>query len=107
MSTSEAIALAFPANVYPLDVVKKAAYRFSAAFSFEFALDEDSIAVRLFPIAEMSEQDRTDFVHRFRTEVLDQDLRATIASETEAVRNAVLAYAFSRTGLQNEQVQDS
>jgi hypothetical protein len=35
--------------------------------------------------------------------VLDQDLRASIARETEPVRNAVLALAFSRTGLQENE----
>ena len=38
-----------------------------------------------------------------RAEVLDQDLRASIARETEPVRNAILALAFSRTGLQESE----
>jgi His-Xaa-Ser system protein HxsD len=36
----------------------------------------------------------------FKRELIDQELRMKIKSETEAVRNLVLAYTFSRTGLQ-------
>lgn len=107
MEKAEAIVLTFPANVYPLDVLKKAAYRLSAAFSFEFATGEESSTVTMFPRAKTTEAEQIELVHQFRTEVLDQDLRTTIAVETEAVRNAVLAHAFSRTGLQDEQVQDA
>ena len=39
-------------------------------------------------------------VAAFKNEVLDQDLRSIIAKETEATRNAVLAFALSKTGLQ-------
>ena len=38
-----------------------------------------------------------------QAEVLDQDLRASISRETEPVRNAILAMAFSRTGLQGSE----
>ena len=39
----------------------------------------------------------------FKNEVLDQDLRSIIAKETEATRNAVLAFALSKTGLQGSE----
>src|SRR5262249_36898721 len=42
-------------------------------------------------------------VAAFRNEVLDQDLRAIIARETEATRNAILAFALSKTGLQGSE----
>ena len=38
-----------------------------------------------------------------QAEVLDQDLRASISRETEPARNAILALAFSRTGLQGSE----
>jgi hypothetical protein len=36
---------------------------------------------------------------RFHRELLDQDLRGVIASETEALRNLVVAHALSRIPL--------
>ena len=42
----------------------------------------------------------SDAERDFRTEVLDQDLRAQIAKETEPLRNLVLSLAFTKTGLQ-------
>lgn len=98
----EPIVITFPSDIYSLDVLKKAAYRLSAAFSFEFASDSGTTTVTLFPIAPLSPEELDAATHRFRTEVLDQDLRTSIAAETEGVRNAILAHAFSRTGLQNE-----
>jgi His-Xaa-Ser system protein HxsD len=46
------------------------------------------------------EEQNQRLVGAFRNEVLDQDLRAVIAKETEATRNIVLAFALSKTGLQ-------
>ncbi|CDX57737.1 hypothetical protein C7U60_19135 [Mesorhizobium plurifarium] len=40
-------------------------------------------------------------VEALRLEVLDQDLRKVMAEETASVRNAVLALAFSKSGLQS------
>ena len=51
--------------------------------------------------SEPEEEERVQrIVAAFRNEVLDQDLRAVIAKQTEATRNAVLAFALSKTGLQ-------
>jgi His-Xaa-Ser system protein HxsD len=49
---------------------------------------------------QMEAEQAKRIVAAFRNEVLDQDLRSVIAKETEAIRNAVLAYALSKTGLQ-------
>jgi His-Xaa-Ser system protein HxsD len=43
--------------------------------------------------------DAERIVAAFRSEVLDQDLRSIIAKETEGVRNAVLAFALSKTSI--------
>ncbi len=43
-----------------------------------------------------------EFEAAFRNEVLDQDLRRTIARETASLRNAILAHAFSKTGIQGD-----
>ena len=93
----------FPTQAYSLEAVKKAAYRFS-----------DRISVEIIPRGEVTEcvchflqvctdDEAKQTLLAFRTEVLDHDLRLTIAKETEPVRNAILAYAFSKTGLQGSE----
>jgi His-Xaa-Ser system protein HxsD len=93
----------FDARVYALPAIKKAAYRFLKDFDTEITQDGDSwvCTLRFVQIvgAEAIERAERDL----RAEVLDQDLRASIAHETEPVRNAVLALAFSRTGLQGSE----
>lgn len=90
----------FASDVYSLNAIKKAAYRFSDRCAFDLK-NEDSyhVAVLLFN-AGLSDEEASVLENEFRNEVLDYDLRAIIAAETAQVRNAVLAYAFSRTGLQ-------
>ena len=92
----------FSTEVFSLGAIKKAAYRFSDRAAFDFARDGESITVRLELLSELPLAEAEALVSAFRNEVLDQDLRETVAEETSAVRNAVLAYAFSRTGLQGE-----
>jgi His-Xaa-Ser system protein HxsD len=38
-------------------------------------------------------------VDNLKKEVLDQDLRLKLKTETEPIRNLILAHAFSKTGL--------
>lgn len=47
----------------------------------------------------LSESAANFIAEDFKREVLDQDLRSTIASETEQIRNLILAHAFSKTSL--------
>lgn len=92
----------FDTNVYKLDVVKKAAYRFTDKFSVNFRLDSSQVMCELnFPDKKSKEYiDQT--INDFKSEVLDQDLREKISIETESVRNLILAHAFSRTSLIKE-----
>jgi hypothetical protein len=43
-----------------------------------------------------------ELAHMLRARVLDETLRARIATQTEAVRNLVFAVAYSQTGLVGE-----
>lgn len=97
------ICVVFDTRVYSLTVVKKAAYRFLKTFVTEIAQEGDSwICTLRFPKA-MSAPEIEQASLDLQAEVLDQDLRATISRETEPVRNAILALAFSRTGLQGSE----
>ncbi len=91
----------FPIAVFPLEAVKKAAYRVSADCAVDIQLDGGEIVCRLLLSSATTLEERDELERRFRTEVLDQDLRSLIAAETQSIRNVVLAHAFSRTGLQD------
>ena len=70
-----------------------------APLTFEPAEDNTTLAVLSFS-PDVTQDEKAALQREFRNEVLDQDLREVIGAETAGVRNAVLAYAFSRTGLQ-------
>jgi len=88
----------FAAGLYPIDAIKRAAYRFMDSFAVDIDPRADIVVCTLLPCSPKSnvEAIETDF----RNEVLDQDLRLQIAKETEPLRNLVLSLAFSKTGLQ-------
>lgn len=89
----------FDARIFSIDVVQRAALKFSELCSCSFSLrDEATIAVDLEVRAERANS-LAQIISNLRTEVLDQALRARIAKETEAERNLILAYAFSNTKL--------
>lgn len=92
----------FDLAVFSLDCVKRAAYRVTGNAAVEIVL-EDGFAVCALKFSKPVTFAAADAaIERLRLEVLDQDLRSTIASETASVRNAVLALAFSRSGLQSD-----
>lgn len=91
----------FSANVYSVEAVKRAAYRFTDRFAFDISVAGDDIRCVVTSLHESSAEGLAALEPRFRNEVLDQDLRERIGAETSAVRNAILAYAFSATGLEN------
>lgn len=94
--------LVFPTAAFAVDAIKKAAYRFSNLFAAEIRLAHDQTECVLHFDKSVPEGEHAQIIAAFRTEVLDQDLRAVIAKETEPVRNAILAHVFSKTGLQGD-----
>ena len=95
--------VSFDSRIYQLTVVKKAAYRFLKSYVTEISQQEDAW-VCLLKFGKPTDGDAVERLKQeLQAEVLDQDLRATISRETETMRNAVLAFAFSRTGLQGSE----
>jgi His-Xaa-Ser system protein HxsD len=92
--------LRFDGRVHSLTVIKKAAYRFLDRLTVAITQDGEDWACELSFLDAVSVGEAQKLGQALRAEVLDQDLREIIAAETEAVRNTVLAVAFSRTGLQ-------
>lgn len=89
----------FSSEVYSLETIKKAAYRLADVMSLDIELRGGDIVCTLHTDPKRSDDDVQQIVASFRAEVLDQDLRAIIGAETAPLRNAILGYAFSKTGL--------
>jgi His-Xaa-Ser system protein HxsD len=93
--------LVFSSQVYSVDAIKKAAYRFSDVLSVDIIPRHGEIECILHLISGSKEEESIEqIVSAFKNEVLDQDLRSIISKETEAIRNAILAFALSKSGLQ-------
>jgi His-Xaa-Ser system protein HxsD len=92
------ITLSVDATVYGLSAVKKAAYRLGDRCFVQIEAPTGApIVVRLSPKSADMPIERLE--GEFRNELLDQDLRESIAKETERVRNLILAQAFSGAAL--------
>lgn len=87
-------------SVYSLNVIKKAAYKFSAEFSVNFEkIDDDTMKVYFDFNPSINDENKDEIIHQFHNELLDQDLREIVFKETENVRNLILAHTFSKTTL--------
>lgn len=80
--------------------IKKAAYKFSDRCTFDFQSEGKEIVCKLLFREAQSQEVLASIELAFRKELLDQDLRTHIAAETTPLRNAILAFAFSKTGVQ-------
>lgn len=94
----DSAALTIDLGVIDLDTVQRVALKMSRDVSFELTMLESNVSCTLFR-RPGSSSTLTDLVHEFRIELIDEQLRARIADDTEAARNVILAYAFSRTTL--------
>jgi His-Xaa-Ser system protein HxsD len=94
-------------EAFNLDAIKRSAYRFSNKFAFDVSVDGSAARCTLIFSEGTSPEAVEASVIAFRKELLDQDLRQAIRSETEQVRNLILAHAFSQSGLvDDEPLQD-
>jgi len=97
------ISIRFNLNLYKLSALKKAAYKFTHQASvFLEEPQEGEVSIRFIFDDKKLNVEKQKIVHDFCNEVLDQDLRESIAEETEVTRNLILAQAFSQTSLLGE-----
>ena len=89
----------FDTQVYPIEVVKKAAYKYLNTFLVDFRLDGLTLICSLSFPQGTPKTDQDHAVADLKNEVLDQDLRERIRVETAPIRNLILAHAFSKAGL--------
>lgn len=85
--------LKFDAYVFSLNTVKRALYRFSDQCTFDIQFKDNMILVVLDSSA------GENLIVKIKHEVLDQDLRESIAKETATIRTLILANAFSNSSL--------
>lgn len=86
-------------TVYSLDSIKRAAYRLTDRFALDLRVEDNTAMCDLIFDEGTSAEAMEQGTSQFRKELLDQDLRTSINHETAAVRNLILAHAFSKTGL--------
>lgn len=98
-SDATSVELSFDNNVFSMDTVKRALYRFADQCSFDIQLLDKQIKVTLHVTSKVSQSATDELCSRIRNEILDQDLRDTISKETANIRTLILANAFSNTGL--------
>lgn len=91
--------LTFDSSVYCLEAVQKAAYRFIDRLTVVIRQEGGNAVCEIEAIPGRN-IDWDSVLADFKRELLDQQLRTKIKAETEPARNLILAYAFSRTGLQ-------
>jgi len=89
-------------RIYRLSAIKKAGYKFSnRCHTLIQPLEENKVRVTLQPKGLLGRP--KDLIGEFQNETLDQELREVIAAETEAIRNLIIAQAFSQTSLLDPQ----
>lgn len=97
MSTGES--LSFQIDIYSLETVKRAAYRFTNSAEIDINLRGNVIEVKATALSNQANGLPKTFVADFKRTVLDEDLRCIIATETELIRNTILSHVFSQSGL--------
>jgi His-Xaa-Ser system protein HxsD len=86
-------------KIYSLEAVQKSAYRFIDRLTILITTVDGKVICDIDPV-EGTEDQKDKNIANFKRELLDQQLRKQIKEETESARNLILAYAFSRSGLQ-------
>lgn len=108
MASNRSETVEFDATIFNIETIKRALYRYVDVMSPSLVVDGTRIICRLNFLSNVSEDKANSLINDFKIEVLDQDLRHSIASETAPIRNAILALAFSNPNLKrDEQVQDN
>lgn len=96
--------LSLDTTIYSLDAIKKTAYRFADQASIIVKPDANSKVLLVFSfVGGNAANDPKQVISDFCNELLDQDLREIVKRETGALRNLIIAHAFSRTSLAGEQ----
>ena len=99
----EPVLLTFDERVYSLEAIQKAAYRSMNVLVMDISIHDGNICCTIQAVSDIDLNNFNHGLQEFKKEVLDQQLRLKLKTETEAVRNLILGIAFSRTDLQNNE----
>lgn len=99
--SSPSASVRLDSSLFSAEAIKRAAYTIAAQAAVDIRKVGTDWVCELMFLKNVTAAEVDEAVASFRIEVLDQDLRQTIASETRDIRNAILAVAFSKTGLQS------
>ena len=100
---SEDHTLSLDTSIYSLEAIKKTAYKFADRASIIINPDADSKISLVFNfVGQNAKGDPKQIISDFCNELLDQDLREIVKKDTGALRNVIIAHAFSRTSLAEE-----
>lgn len=94
--------ISFDSRAVEISSIKRAAYKFTDQCAIDLQVGEEEVVCVFEFKNKLSENEFKEFSIEFRNDVLDEGLRADISAQTEAVRNLILAYAFSKTGLDDD-----
>lgn len=88
----------FDLRVFALETIQKAAYRYTGHYTVQFeSLIGDRVLVILSPLPQAA--GKGPVTEDLPNEVLDQHLRQRVATETQPLRDLILAQAFSSLAL--------
>lgn len=93
-------------DIYSLRAVKKAAYKLTDRLFLEITETSDSRTLLLSVRRKSPDLGLDEICGELMNEILDQDLRESIAAETEALRNLILAHALSRVPLLDGEAEE-
>jgi len=88
-------------NIYPIQAIKKTCYKFTTRFPTIIKEEDNrnSVTVALTLPQKVNKEEVNDISKQFLQELLDENLRDLISKETDALRNLIIAQAFSKTSL--------
>jgi His-Xaa-Ser system protein HxsD len=92
--------LQLDSSVYLIVAVEKASYRFIDRIAVVISKADENISLEI-TVDDKHAANEDKILADFKKELLDQNLRVKIKAETEPMRNLILAYTFSKTGLQS------
>ena len=92
---NDAALIKFSKEIFSAEAIKKASYALQEELSVNIDSDSSHYFCRISP----KTKNMDGFCEKFQDEVTDYQLRLEIKTETEAIRNLIIANAFSQTGL--------
>ena len=97
--SSGTLTIEFGPNEFQAEAYKRAAYVMMDKVTCSIKTSDLGTICELEVLTSTSS---SNIVRDFRREVLDQDLRISIETQTEPMRNLILGLAFSRVGRDDE-----